>query len=163
MLVSIYVVLFVSLFILGKYLSPYLSQFIATFHKKYLGYHNPAVLSSGLGFLYLFVMFLLTLNFERLQNKETALVFKIAIIGFMLIPFNLIIYLFSRIGMYFIPATIVAYPCIFMKLNRFNNKIILLTLLLFCTVFRFFQFFNADINKNTYGTYQTIFSASQWH
>jgi hypothetical protein len=106
-------------------------------------------------------MFILILYFERLQNKETALVFNIAIISIMLMPLNLIIGLIGRVGMFFTPATIIAYPIILRDLKKPISKIIYLTLLLIFTTYKFFQFFYSDVWKDAFGTYQTIFSAPQ--
>lgn len=160
---AILVSIFISLFLLGESLSHYLEQFISNYFVKYAIYQKAGVVNTGLGFLYLSAMFILTLYFERLQNKETALVFKIATISLMFIPLNLIIGLIGRVGMYFAPATIVVYPIILMNLKRPISKTIYLTLLLIFTIYKFFQFFYSDIWQDAYGTYLTIFSAPQWY
>jgi EpsG family len=159
----IFVSIFVSLFLFSESLSPYLKQFISNYFEKYAIYQDAGVVNTGLGFLYFSALFILILYFERLQNKEIALVFKIAIISFMLMPLTLIVELTARVRMYFAPATIIAYPIVLMNLKRPISKTIFLTLLLIFTAFQFFRFFYSDTWKDTFLTYQTIFSAPQWY
>ena len=155
--------IFVSLFLFANSLSPYIKQFISKFSEKYEFYQDAGVVNSGLGFLYFSALLLLILYFERLQNRETALVFKIAIISFMLMPLTLIIEMISRLGMYFTPATIVAYPIVVFNLKKTISKTIFLAVLFSFTIYQFFQFFYSDTYKDYFGTYQTIFSAPQWY
>lgn len=154
--------IFISLILLGESLSPFLKQFIGKYFIKYEIYQEAGSFNTGLGFLYLFLMLILTLYFERLQKKEIALVFKIAIFGFIMMPFNLIIELIGRLGLYFTPATIIVYPIILMNLKKPVSKIIYLTLLLTFITYKFFQFFYSDVYRDAYAVYQTIFSAPQW-
>jgi len=158
----ILVSIFASLFLFCEPLSPYLKEFVGNYFEKYTIYQNPGIFNTGLGFLYFSAMLIVTLYYARLQNKETALIFKIAIISFMLMPLNLIVELFGRVGMYFAPATIATYPIIFMNLKRPLGKFVYLTLLLVFITYKFFQFFYSDLWKDDFGTYQTIFSAAQW-
>lgn len=158
-----FVLIYVSVILFNQSLSPYLNLFINNYFEKYVGYRDAGVVNMGLGFLYFAVMSILTLYFLRLQNKETALVFMISIISFVLMPLALIIGLTARAGMYFVPATIIAYPIIFMKLKNPISKIIYLTIVLTATTYRFFQFFYSDVYKDAFGIYQTIFSAPQWY
>lgn len=163
-LVATFVSLFVSLSLYpDALLSPYMKQFINIYFEKYATYEDAGVLSTGLGYLYALAMLILILYFERLQNRENALVFKLAIIGFILMPLNMLIVLFGRLGMYFAPATLIAYPIIFKNLKRPPIKVMYLTILLVFISYKFFQFFYSDIYKDYYGTYQTIFSAQQWY
>ncbi len=154
--------IFVSLFFSGTFLSPYIQQFIAKYFVKYVN-QDVGELSSGLGFVYVSGMLILTLYFERLQNKETALIFKIAIISFMLMPLNLIYELSGRLALYFQIGTIIVYPAIFMNLKRPTFKIGYLTVIIVFTSYKFFQFFFSEIQKDYYGIYKTIFSAPQWY
>lgn len=160
---GILLAIFASLYLSVESLSPYLQQFISNYFQKYLIYQDPGEVNTGLGIIYLSLLMILALYFERSQNKETALVFKLAIISVMLMPLNLIVALIGRVGMYFAPATIVAYPIIYMNLKRPVSKIIYLTSLIFFITYQFFQFFYSDVWKDAFGTYQTILFAPQWY
>jgi hypothetical protein len=81
----------------------------------------------------------------------------------MLAPLTLIINLLGRVGMYFMPATIAVYPIVLMYLKSPAKKIIYITILLTFVVIKFYQFFYSDIWKDSFGVYQTIFSAGQWY
>jgi hypothetical protein len=160
-------VIFVSIYgfliFFAQSLSVYVNLFISNYFNRYGGFQDAGVVDTGLGFLYFAVMNILTLYFVRLQNKETALVFMISIISSMLIPLNAIIGLIGRVGMYFAPATIIAYSIILMNLKKPVSKIIYLTILFTATTYRFYQFFYSETWKDTFLNYQTIFSAIQWY
>ena len=158
---AIFVSIFVSLFLIGESLTPYIKQFISKYFGKYEVYQDAGVVNTGLGALFLSMLFIITIFFERVQNKETALVFKIAIISFIFIPLGLLIQLIGRVGMYFAPATIIVYPIILLNLKKPIRKAIFLTLILIFTTISFFQFIYSDTYKDAFGTYQTIFSALQ--
>lgn len=155
--------LYVSLFILGSYFMPYINQFISSYFTKYEIYQDEGIVNSGLGIAYLSGLFILTLYYARFENKENSLIFKIAIIYFMSLPLFLYIQLSVRIGMYFMPATLIVYPIIFMSLKRKIYKIIFATSLLLVTSYMFFQFFESEVWKDCCGTYQTILSAPEWY
>lgn len=156
--VSIYGMLFIS----GQALLPYFKEAISIFSTKYEFYQNAGVVNSGLGFLYYSLLFVLILYFEKLQNREIALIFKIAIISFLIIPLALIIDMTGRIGMYFSSATMIVYPNILISLKKPEYKFIFSTMLVLLTLFQFFQFFYSDTYHMYYMNYQTIFSAPKW-
>lgn len=155
--------LFVFLYLFGTSIATYLRQFIALISDKYMNYEEVGEIGTGLGAIYFSGLLVLTLYFERLQNKETALVFKLAIISILLMPLNLIFELSYRLMMFFSIGAIIVYPAIFMKLKRLPSKIVYLTIIIMFTLAQFVQFFNSEVQKADYGIYQTIFSAPQWY
>jgi len=157
----IIIFLFISLFLFGKNLAPYVNQFIQGNFEKYDVYQGGSVVGSGFGIFYFSIFFILVLVYERYQNAQTSLLFKIVIIGFMLIPFGLIIQLIGRVGMYLGPSAIIVYPVILMKIKRPVYKTMFVVFYLFFATYLFFQFFNSQVYKDAFGTYQTIFSAPQ--
>jgi len=159
----ILVSVFAAMFVFGGVLSNYLTRFVGAYFTKYSVYQDAGVVRSGLGFLYLSAMFALTLSFQKLQPRQTAIMFDIAIIGFLLMPLTLLIELSARVGMYFAPATIVTYPVILRNLRNPLTKGIYLTLLLGFVAYKFVTFFYSDTWRGAFGTYQTIFSAGQWY
>jgi hypothetical protein len=150
-----------SLFLFGKSIQPNLTQFISRYFERYEVYNEAGFVNTGLGVLYLFALFIITIYFGRFQKMQTALVFKIAIISFIFIPLSLIIQLSGRLGMYFTPATIIVYPIILMSHKKQIFKTIFFVLIIFMTTFQFYQFFYSSISvyKDFFGTYQTILSA----
>lgn len=159
----VFVSIYASIILFAQSLSPYVISFINNFFVKYAGFEDAGVVNSGFGLIYFGVMSILTVYFLNFQNKETALIFLISIISAMIIPFNMIIGLIGRIGMYFTPATIITYSIMPVNLKKTISKTIYLTLLITATTYRFFQFFNSDTYKNYYEIYQTVFSAPQWY
>lgn len=150
-------------FVLGSYLVTYLNSIISLFTDKYDYYTDKGNANSGLGFVYYSLLFLLTLIYDKYQDKNKLIFFKLAIIYFMLMPFVLIIEMSARIGFYFAPATIIAYILIFKNLNPKIYRFIFLTSVMLFTFFQFFQFFYSDTYKSYFMEYQTIFSSSKWN
>lgn len=126
-------------------------------------YQDAGVVRSGLGFVYLSAMFALTMSIEKIQDRETALVFHIAIIAFLLMLLTLLIELTARVRMYFTPATIVVYPLILKNLKSPVSKTVFTSLLLAFVSYKFVTFFSSDTWRDYFGTYHTIFSAEQWN
>jgi hypothetical protein len=157
----IIVVLFLSLFLFGPYLQPYINLFVSNNFDRYEAYHSSAVIGTGIGLLYSSILFLLVLYFERFQRHTTALIFKLAVIGFMFIPLSFLLQIIGRIGMYFESATLVAYPVILRNINKQYLKIIFLSSFLLMSGYVFFQFFHSELWKDAFGTYHTIFSAKK--
>ncbi len=151
--------IFGSLFIFGKYLLPKLNEFVYTYFENYTKYSISADSKYGISIVYSVGLFLLIIFYEKIQSKEISLIFKIAMISFMFLPLRLLIQLISRVGMYFEVATIVVFPLIFMSINKPIYKIIFLSILLFMTIYRFLPFFQSDIWRSAFETYQTIFNA----
>lgn len=155
--------IFVSLFLFGQAISPYFKKIIASVSDRYVDYQVIGEFSSGLGVIYVSGCLLLTLYFERSQNKKTALLFKIAIISYLLMPLNLIFDLSGRLVMYFTIATIIVCPIILINLKKPLYKYSYLSIIIMFTIYKFFQHFNEEFNKDHYSIYHTIFSAPQWN
>lgn len=160
---GIFVSIYVSIFLFGRSLSPYIKLLIHNFFEKYEFYQDPGVINTGLSLLYYSILFILVLYFESNQNREIALIFKIAIVSFLIIPLPLIIEMAGRLGMYFAPATIVVYPIIVMNIEKPISKTIFISMLLVVTIYQFFQFFYSETYQSYFGIYQTIFSSPQWY
>lgn len=160
---QIIISIFISLFIFISFIGPYLNQFISNYFEQYDIYQDPGIIGTGLGVIYLSMLFVLILYYEGFQNKKTALIFKIAIISFIFIPLSLPIQLIGRMGMYFAPATIIVYPIIQIHLKKNVYKTAFIVSLLFMTIYSYIQFFQSDVWRSAFGTYHTIFSAPEWY
>ena len=141
---------------------------VNTYFPKYSGFNEAGSVDSGFGLLYFGVMSVLTILFTRRDESETELIFIISIISTMIIPLNFLIGTIGRMGMYFFPATIIAYSVIPARIKdgdikNIIGRTIFITIIIVATSYRFMQFFNSEIYKNSYTVYQTIFSAPQWY
>jgi hypothetical protein len=154
---------YIFLFLFAKELSPHLLSTVASYFEKYAGYQDEGIFNSGLGVVYFSMLFILTLIFINKQNKKISLISKMAIISFILLPLNLMVFLASRLAMYFATATIILYPTIYMSLKNNLLKIFFLWLVIIATIYRFLQFFYSDTYNEFFSEYQTIFSALEWH
>ncbi len=155
--------IYLFIFIFGSFLSPYVGKLASMFSERYEDYSDKGNANSGLGFIFYASIFLLTLSLDRVQDKSTAVFFKIAIVYFMLMPFKLIIEMTARIGMYFSPSEIIIYPFILKGLKSNVYKYSFLFILLLFTIYQFFQFFFSDTYKDYFMEYHTFLSASQWN
>lgn len=151
------------LFLFGSRLAPYFGQLVALFSERYEFYSDKGITNSGLGFLFYSSLFLLTLHLDKIQNKKISLFFKITIVYFILMPFALIIEMTSRIGMYFLPATLILYPYIFKTLKHIISKYLFLFGIMIFTMYQFFQFFYSTTYRDYFMEYHTIFSAPKWN
>lgn len=155
--------IFVSLYFFGTSIATYFRQFIAFLFDRYVNYEDTGELGSGLGAIYFSGLLIITLYFERLQNREIALIFKLAVLSLLMMPLNLIFDLSYRLMMFFSIGLIIVYPAIFMKLKRAPIKMAYLTIIIIFTLSQFAQFFFSEVQKEDYGVYQTVFSAPQWY
>ncbi len=150
-------------FLAGNFLAPYFSLLVSLFSERYETYSDKGIANSGLGFLFYSSLFLLTLILDKFQQKKVALFFKLAIVYFMLMPFTLIIEITSRIGMFFSPAIVIAYPFIYKTLKPKVAKYAFLPLIMLFTIYQFFQFFYSATYRDYFMDYHSIFSAPQWY
>lgn len=158
------VTIFLLLFMYGIYLLPVLNEIISTHFERYEVYQDSetAKLGSGVGFVYLCFLFLLIIHFEKFQNREISLLFKLAILSFLFIPTGFIFMMFARISMYFSPAIIVVYPVIISNIQKNLYKKAVLYTIIFFTAYGFYQFFQSETWKDAFGVYHTIFSAPEF-
>lgn len=153
--------LFLLLFVFGDSFLADINQFINTYFRRYEVYEGGAEIGTGLGLIFNSFLFALILYYERSQIAEASLLFKIAIISYFIIPISLLIMMLGRVGMYFLPVTIAVFPIIFSNIKNPILKNSTIILLGFITFYSFLGFFQSDIWKEAFGTYQTIFSAPE--
>jgi len=163
--IPIYISILILLFIFGNFFQLYLNQFVNNYFLQYEIYHDigGSGIGTGLGLLYLSIPFTLLLYYESFQKKEISLLFKISIFSFVFVPLSLMLLIITRIGMFFLPSTIIAYPIIQSSLKKPNSKTIFFVSLIFMTLYNYFQFFQSATYKTHFATYQTVFSAPNWY
>lgn len=153
--------LFIFLFLFGESLVSGLNLFIINYFERYEVYQEGSEIGTGLGVVFYSLLFALVLFYERLQTREHALLFKIAVLSYFFIPLSLLIMLISRVGMYSEPATLVVFPVILLNIKNPVVRNLILFLILFFTLYLFYTFFQSDTYREAFGTYKTIFSSPE--
>ena len=156
---SILGLIYASIFFFGGMIMPVLMQGIVRYVERYEFYQTAGVVNTGFGFLYYSALFVVVMIFENLQERKNAIIFKISLLSFLLMPLALIIDMTGRMGMYFSPATIIVYPLIAQSENSIRARILFPTTIIIFTIYQFVQFMYSDIYRAHYEIYQTIISA----
>ena len=98
-----------------------------------------------------------------LNVAARRLLFKLAIIAYLVTPFALQVRMLGRMNMFFALATIAIFPIIlYTTKNRILYLMLLLSLLPY-TLLTYYMFFLLPVWREKFGTYHTIFSAPQWY
>lgn len=155
------ITLFISLFFLGAMLQPIINEFLNAHLEKYGRYEGTAQIGTGIGIVLNLLLLIFTLQYEKFQNQERSVLFKIAILGFLIIPLSLLLPMVTRIGMYFQITTIVVYPTVLLYLTRTYMKVAFISLLIFLNLYSFYVFFSSEVYGAHFSAYKTIFSAPQ--
>lgn len=150
---------FLVLFMFGELFKSYLCLFISAYFEKYEIYQGGVEIGTGLGLAFYSILFALVLYYERFQIREIALLFKIAMFGYFILPLGLLIIMIGRVGFYFYPTTLAVFPIILLNIKNPVPRKLILALLIFMTLYLFYKFFQSDTWSVAFGTYQTIFSS----
>ncbi len=94
-----------------------------------------------------------------LKDKQEDILFKLGIVTFMFIPLGLQLYMLSRINMYFQPAMLVVYPLVLARSQDMSFKILFFGFTAFYILFSFWIFFQSQVWREAFGTYQIILQA----
>ena len=153
--------IYLSLFLLGESLQIEINEFINQYFARYNVYEGGGKLGTGLGLIFLSCMFSFILYHDKFQKKENSLLFKIAFLSFIFLPLGLIIMMIVRVAMYFQPVIIVVYPLVVISIKESWLKFSFILFLVLFSLYGFIQFFQSEIWREAFGTYQTIFSAPE--
>ncbi len=162
-LAIIFFVTYILFFQFGALLTPFMSIFMGTKFESYLRYEGSIEMGSGLGLILNSSLFALILFYAYFQSKQTSLFFKIAILSYFIIPLSLNLSSLVRIGMYFDVAMIIVFPATVYTIKNPTIKVAILAIIVFITLYNFNVFFKSEVFKESFGTYQTIFSAPQYY
>lgn len=158
---SLVIAFYVLLIFGGQIISPYINNIIGSFYAKYMMYEKGKGVNSGLGYVYYAIMLIIIIYQGRKQDKDIRFYYIIAISGILVMPMRLIIEMLSRLGLYFIPASIIVYPNLLRNIKGKFDKIAFFMLIIVFTFFQFFQFFYSDTYNKYFMTYQTIFTSAK--
>lgn len=153
----------ISLFFIADILAPIINNIMTSYFERYEVYQdNKAVLGTGLGLIY-FTLLLSFIVFSAKKYKlENALIIKLSIIGFMVTPLSLIIMMIARIGYYFEPFLMTAIIFSIIKYKSVT-KLGIAAAVIAMTSYSFFSFFQADVWKDKFSTYNTILSSRLYY
>jgi hypothetical protein len=157
----IFFVAYLLLFQFGESLMPIMNILISNKFDRYEVYEEGGVLGTGLGLVYFSILFSFILYYEPFQNKGNSLLFKLAILSYLIKPFALIVMMIARIGMYFDPILVAVFPIVLMNIKNHHIKNLFLLTILSVTLYQFYQFFQSEVWEEAFGTYQTIFSSPE--
>lgn len=160
---SILLACFVGLFILKEQVLSLISSVVDMSFQKYDDYlEDELTITYGAGFAFMMFMLLLMLFFEPRQNKNISILFKLAIISFMLYPVGTVIPIISRLGLYISIYSIIAYPFVILSIRKVVPRVLILVFYVFFTLYSLQVFFTSDIWQDNYAVYHTIFQAPEW-
>lgn len=154
---------YLSLFTMGETLAPFFQSLMLSISDKYESYVDQGKISSGLGFIYFTLLFLVVLIYESRNTEKVRMIFKISILSFFIIPLGIIIEMSGRFTLYLAPSTIVVYPSIAESMNNSYKKYFFLIAIVVFTLFQFFTFFYSKTYYEYFFEYKTIFSANKWY
>lgn len=141
-------------------LRPAVEGLVAAYFERYDVYTGGTELGSGLGLLYTVVVLALILYAGRNQVGEKAMLFRLAVAGyFASVPLAMINTAAGRLGMYLTPSLMAALP---IAAHCFRDRRVgglVLASYAAITFYNFHVFFQSDVWRVPFGTYQTIFSA----
>lgn len=149
-------ILFCSLFFVGEHLSLYISSFVQSLFSRYEEYEGVVEIKSGIGLLYTFCVLTAILAFEGVQSEKNSIYFKIAIIGYFIMPLALYISAIARVSMYFQPALLVVLPLVLTAIRDNTIKIAFGFAVVLVTLVGYVGFFESDIYAGAFSTYKTI-------
>jgi len=148
---------------MGKVFKKQIVNLITNYFERYAFYNTQSgiEIGTGMGLLFCTLLFVLILWYEQYQTKENAIVFKLAIVSYLLLPASLIIMILGRSAMYFQPATIVVIPLVFTNIKNDIVRYTVMFALISITLLSFNGFFHSKVWEKKFGTYQTIFSSQE--
>jgi len=138
-----------------------LSFILTNYLDTYKGYVNfsDSTVDIGIGFLIIVAINLVIINYARKQENQNGILFKIAIISFLMVPLSFSISMIGRLNFYLQPVSMAVYPIVFKNINRKEMKLLYCGILCAFTLLQFFLFFRSDVWGLSFGQYHTILSA----
>lgn len=126
-------------------------------------YADKGAKGTGLGVIFLMIMYLFLLLYQKYQSYNMKTIFILFAVSFFFYLFSDIAPLTARLGYYFSIFSIVCYPLMFYVMKNKTLKYILLSGYIILVLKGYIDFFDpSGIWYKHYYTYQTIFSASNW-
>jgi hypothetical protein len=115
--------------------------------------------SLGLGFLINVVIMLVVLYYAPEQKNENLLLFKIAIITYLIVSLDVSIHMIGRLNQYLQLVFMAIFPVVFLSIKKDFLRLSFIAIIVFFTLYQFHAFFQSDVWREYFIDYQTIFSA----
>ena len=154
------------LFVWGDVLLPPIFNVAFQLMSKYENFAKlsaAAQLGSGIGLMLSLFIFISLLIASKGETGQNSIVYKMALFSFIFTPIAMVMPMVGRIGMYFLPFTMVAYPLMLKKANSIAFKACFIGIVLFLNLYAYYAFFFSPVWHAKFWTYQTILSAPQWY
>lgn len=142
----------------------YINFIASQYLNFYLGYieESEIITSVGLGFALNVLIYLIVIFYSQKEiDFANNILFKIAIISFLMIPLSFGVQLIGRLNFYLLPVMMAVFPLVFLKIKKSYLRILFVNIVVLFTLYNFFIFFESDVWKNDFGVYYTIFSAPE--
>lgn len=161
---TIIVVLFIFCFASRSILESIFNNFlqIATFSDYADTYgRDKADMTFGIGFIVLLIPFFVSLYYLytniSITRKHILFVF-LSCVGYIIIPFGLIIPLVGRVGFYFTLFSIISFPIVYRSIREKTLRNSLVALQCIISIYNYFIFFESPIWIRSYSDFNTIFN-----
>lgn len=114
---------------------------LPSYYRTYLINAEANSLDTGFGFLFKSMFLFLILWSHDRSSPQLAVITKLAIIGFLLLPLSIYLLVFSRLMMYFNVALIIAIPyAVFLQKSK-QLRIVLISIISFWYLYEYANFF----------------------
>lgn len=163
-MIVLFLILYILLFLISGFVAESISSVILLFMSEYSVYNEKGVVNSGFGFVFYGVYLSFLLYFHDKQTDAGKVIYRLAIIGVLLMPLYVSIMIASRIGFYFGVASIAAIPLIASQISNYPTKI---GFIFFNMIYILYQYriFMSEPLWSKFFEYSSIFSysASHWY
>lgn len=163
--------LFLILFIVPFYLKDeiyfkltWLTESYFDFYSSYTKEANFDI-GVGLGFaLSIFEYIIIYYVGFNYVNVSNSVFFRLALVSMLLLPIGFTgIPLIGRLNFYLLPVFMVVYPQVIAKIQTVYFRFGFICIISLFVLYQFFIFFESPIWEKSFGTYHTIFSASEFY
>jgi transmembrane protein EpsG len=156
---------FLFMIMFAKIFESFIQNIIGSYFYKYevYQYQGGTELQSGLGLIYVIVIFIIILFYSRFQTDKSEYLFKIAVVSYFILPLAFLINLIGRISMYTQPVMIAVVPLILISIKDKVIRRVFLSTYLFMILYSFYIFFNSETWSYAFAEYKTIFAAPEMY
>jgi transmembrane protein EpsG len=158
----IFIILFFYLFgvVFGSLFTSQIQYVVNTYFPSYVNYNNPSDVEFGYAFavLYNLIMISFVLYFISTETSENLVLYKVAIISLLLLPFTVQIIMASRLQMYLQTVILAVIPMLLLRIRSQIIRNIFVAIVIVYTTKNFYAFFHSEIWAAHFLEYKNIFN-----
>jgi len=124
------------------------------YHESYMTTIVGNPLNSGIGFLFLSLIFLFIIWSHNKGSTSNIIISKLSIVGFVLYPVDIYFNMFSRIGMYFFPVLILSLPFAISLQRSRSLRFLIVSIFILYYAYQFYDFFQSPIWAEKFSQYK---------